>query len=52
MLRVVILGNSGGGKSTLARHLAERRGFRHVEIDRLLWQHGWVTVARQEIIAR
>jgi adenylate kinase family enzyme len=42
MPRVVIIGNSGGGKSTLARRLAERRGLRHVEIDRLLWQDGWV----------
>jgi adenylate kinase family enzyme len=42
MPRLVIIGNSGGGKSTLARKLAERRGLRHVEIDRLLWQDGWV----------
>ncbi len=42
MPRVVVIGNSGGGKSTLARKLAERRGLRHVEVDRLLWQDGWV----------
>jgi hypothetical protein len=42
MARIVIIGNAGGGKSTLARKLAERRGLRHVEIDRLLWQEGWV----------
>ena len=42
MSRVVVIGNSGGGTSTLARKLAERRGLRHVEIDRLLWQDGWV----------
>jgi hypothetical protein len=42
MARIVIIGNAGGGKSTLARKLAERRGLRHVEIDRLLWQDGWV----------
>jgi adenylate kinase family enzyme len=42
MPRIVIVGNSGGGKSTLARRLAERRRLRHVEIDRLLWQDGWV----------
>jgi adenylate kinase family enzyme len=41
MSRIVIIGNSGGGKSTLARKLAKRRGLRHVEIDRLLWQEGW-----------
>jgi adenylate kinase family enzyme len=42
MTRVVVIGNAGGGKSTLARRLAEQRGLRHVEIDRLLWQDGWV----------
>jgi len=41
MSRVVIIGNSSGGKSTLARMLAKRRGLRHVEIDQLLWQEGW-----------
>jgi adenylate kinase family enzyme len=42
MARVVVIGNAGGGKSTLARKLAERRGLPHIEIDRLLWQDGWV----------
>jgi hypothetical protein len=42
MARIVVIGNAGGGKSTLARRLAERRGLTHVEIDRLLWQDGWV----------
>jgi hypothetical protein len=42
MSRIVIIGNAGGGKSTLARKIAARRGLRHIEIDRLLWQDGWV----------
>jgi adenylate kinase family enzyme len=41
MSRVVIIGNAGGGKSTLARMLARHRGLPHVEVDRLLWQEGW-----------
>lgn len=41
MARVVIIGNAGGGKSTLARLLSKQRELRHVEIDRLLWQEGW-----------
>lgn len=41
MSRIVVIGNAGGGKSTLARKLALARGFQHVEIDRLLWQDGW-----------
>jgi adenylate kinase family enzyme len=42
MARIVIIGNSGGGKSTLARKLASRRRLPYLEIDRLLWQDGWV----------
>ena len=42
MSRIIILGNAGGGKSTLARKLGEKRGLRHVEIDRFLWQQGWI----------
>ena len=59
MSRVVVIGNAGGGKSTLARVLAERRGMPHIEIDRLLWQENWVltpediyTRRHQDIIAQ
>ena len=41
MKRTAIIGNSGGGKSTLARKLASQRKSDHVEIDALLWQKGW-----------
>jgi adenylate kinase family enzyme len=39
--RTVVIGNAGGGKSTLARKLAARRRLPHREIDALLWQPGW-----------
>jgi adenylate kinase family enzyme len=39
--RIVVIGNAAGGKSTLARHLARRRGLPLIEVDRLLWQQGW-----------
>lgn len=41
MERTVVIGNAGGGKSTLARRLAVRRGLPHFEIDALLWRSGW-----------
>lgn len=41
MSRIAIVGNAGGGKSTLARALSTKRTLPHVEIDRLLWQEGW-----------
>ena len=40
-MRAVVIGNSGGGKSTLARRLASTSKCDHVEIDGLLWQQGW-----------
>ncbi|MBB3285391.1 MULTISPECIES: adenylate kinase [unclassified Rhizobium] len=42
MLRVAILGNAGGGKSTLARRLGEKHAIPHFEIDTFLWREGWV----------
>jgi adenylate kinase family enzyme len=41
MKRAVIIGNSGGGKSTLARRLGSAWQCDPVEIDGLLWQQGW-----------
>ena len=40
--RIAILGNAGGGKSTLARKLAAARGLPLTEVDKLLWKPGWV----------
>lgn len=39
--RVAILGNAGGGKSTLARRLARDLDLPLHEIDGLLWRDGW-----------
>jgi adenylate kinase family enzyme len=41
MKRAVVIGNSGGGKSTLARRLGSVWQCDSVEIDGLLWQPGW-----------
>ena len=42
MRRVLIVGNSGGGKSTLARRLGEKLGLPVVHLDVLYWKPGWV----------
>ncbi|MGG5809139.1 hypothetical protein [Falsiroseomonas sp. CW058] len=39
--RIAVIGNSGGGKSTVARHLAISRDLPLVEVDALLWRPGW-----------
>ena len=41
MQRVVVIGNSGGGKSVLGRRIAARFDLPYVEIDSILWQPGW-----------
>lgn len=41
MERIAVIGNAGGGKSTLARALAARHGLPYVEVDALLWRDGW-----------
>jgi adenylate kinase family enzyme len=40
--RIAVIGNSGGGKSRLARRLAARLAVPYVEVDALLWRPGWV----------
>jgi adenylate kinase family enzyme len=44
--RVAIIGNAGGGKSTLARKLAARRNLPCFDLDALVWKPGW-TLAEQ-----
>jgi adenylate kinase family enzyme len=41
MGRVVIVGNGGGGKSTLARRLAKRHDLPLCSVDQIQWDHGW-----------
>lgn len=51
MQRIAIFGTTSGGKSTLARRIAAKRGLPHVEIDRIYWQPDWSTVP-QDVYAR
>ena len=39
--RVVVVGTSGSGKTTMARRLAERLGVPHIELDALHWGPNW-----------
>ena len=48
MERVAVVGNAGGGKSTVARALATRHGLPYVEIDALLWRDGWQRAPEDE----
>ena len=45
MRRVLVIGNSGSGKSTFARALGDRTGLPVTHIDQLFWLPGWVLVS-------
>ena len=52
MRRVLVIGNSGGGKSTLARQLGEKLGLPVIHLDVLFWKPGWVESDRDDYRAR
>ncbi len=40
-MRIVVIGTSGAGKTTLARAIAARLALPHIELDAINWQPGW-----------
>jgi len=44
-MRIVVIGNSGGGKSVLARRIAAELHLPCIEVDALLWRPGWQLTA-------
>ena len=51
-MRIAILGNSGSGKSTVARSLAARSGAVLLDLDTVAWEPGQIAVARSPQVAR
>src|SRR5882672_9887709 len=52
MRRVLVMGNSGAGKSTFARALGAKTGLPVWHIDQLFWLPGWVQAPTSEYVAR
>lgn len=50
--RIIIVGSSCSGKSTLARQLSERLGMPHVELDALHWAPNWTEAPIEVFRAR
>ena len=49
MTRIALLGNAGGGKSTLSRRLRDRLKLPLHSIDQLQWRPGWTPVPADEL---
>jgi adenylate kinase family enzyme len=50
--RIVIVGKSGAGKTTLATRLADRLNLTNVELDSINWQANWVNLPKHEMRER
>lgn len=50
--RIVVIGSTGSGKTTMARELAQRLGVPHVEMDALHWEPGWEMAPTDEFRRR
>jgi len=50
--RIQILGNSGGGKSTLARRLGAAFDLPVIHLDRVFWKPGWISSPLDEFDAK
>lgn len=52
MQRVSVIGNSGSGKSSVARALAARLAAVHIELDAIFHQAGWTELPVEEFQQR
>lgn len=50
MNRVVVVGSSGSGKTTVARRLAESLHLRHLEMDTVFHRDGWANQAHDDFL--
>ncbi len=49
MTRVAVIGNAGGGKSTLCRKLSQARQLPLFPIDQIQWKPGWTPASYDEV---
>jgi adenylate kinase family enzyme len=47
-MRIVVIGTTGAGKTTLARRIAMQLALPHIELDAINWQPGWRDLTRHD----
>jgi adenylate kinase family enzyme len=47
-VRIVVVGTSGAGKTTLAKTIAATLAIPHIELDALHWEAGWQPLSRTD----
>ena len=47
-MRIVVVGTSGAGKTTLTRRIAALLELPHIELDAINWQSGWRDLTRHD----
>ncbi len=45
-MKILIFGNSGSGKSTYAKAMAEQHALAHLDLDTIVWEPGQIAVPR------
>ncbi|MBE9043705.1 flagellar protein FlaR [Pleurocapsales cyanobacterium LEGE 10410] len=50
--KIMIIGNAGGGKSTLAKRLSQSRNLPLYRLDALQWNSGWIPTSKAEFDRR
>ena len=48
MQRLMVIGNAGGGKSTLCQTLCQALVLPYFAVDHIQWKPGWVPAPEQE----
>ncbi len=48
MMKILIIGSGGAGKSTFAKRLGEITGIEVIHLDKLHWRAGWVEPPKDE----
>lgn len=52
MTRIAVIGNAGGGKSTMCRKLSKALDIPLFPVDKIQWKPGWTPASADEVKAR